>query len=165
MRNYFLSECDWTLVTPCSSTSSFTVRWQVVAINTFCIFKLQRQWFRCLCACSLWCLCHCTGWTSVALRQLLSCNKSCFQLTDSFLLFFCRQPVLQEVRTVPFLENHLSRCGRTEPASCNELYWQPAEKRGRLLTLHSVCLAWWFRNYLMGCVCCHLWSWLGQGPC
>lgn len=142
----------WWLPAPPQVLSLFP-KWlsqQVVVINTFCIFKLQHQWLRCLCAHSLWCLCHCTGWTSAALRQLLSCNKSCFQLTDPFLLFFCRQPVLQEVRTVPFLENHLSHCWRTEPASCNELYWRPAEKRVRLLTLHSVHHARRFRIYLMG---------------
>lgn len=108
--------------------SSSNIPWKGVAINTFCSFKLQHHELNCLSACFLWCLCPCTSWTSVALRQPLSCNKSCFQLTDPFSMFFCRQPVLQEVRTVPFLENHLSHCWRTEPASWNELYWWPAEE-------------------------------------
>lgn len=85
------------------------------------------------------------------------------QLTSSLSLFSCRHPVLQEVRTVPFLENHLSHCWRTEPASCNELYWRPTEKR--LLSLHGARLARWFRDYLMGCICCRLSSWLRQRPC
>lgn len=105
--------------------SSLNIPWKGVAINAFCSFELQHHELKCLSACFLQCLCPCT---SVALGQLLSCNKSCFQLTDPFSMFFCRQPVLQEVRTVPFLENHLSHCWRTERASCNELYWWPAEE-------------------------------------
>lgn len=112
-------------------------------------FKLQHHELKCLSACFWWCLCPCTSWTSVALRQPLSCNKSCFQLTDPFSMFFCRQPVLQEVRTVPFLENHLSHCWRTEPASWNELSWWPAGEGG---CWHCrPCTG--SRGYLMGCLC------------
>lgn len=125
--------------------SSFNIPWKGVAIKTFCSFKLQHHELNCLSACFLQCLCPCTSWTSVALRQFLSCNKSCFQLTDPLLMFFCRQPVLQEVRTAPFLKNHLSLCWRTEPASCNELYRWPTEESEVVDTaaLQGFRIIWW----------------------
>lgn len=51
---------------------------EVVVINTFCIFKLQHQWLRCLCAHSLWRLCHCAGGT------VLPSGKSCLVINPSF---------------------------------------------------------------------------------
>lgn len=129
--------------------SSFNIPWKGAAINAFCSFELQHhelKELKCLSAC------FCDVCVPVQVEQALPSgsfclvNKSCFQLTDPFWMFFCRQPVVQEVRTVPFLENHLSHCWRTEPASCNELHWWPAQESevaGTAGLAQGLGIIWW----------------------